>query len=151
MYTILVLEMSPTLAELYDRVFDHYNQNEVSLAHASIRAFVQFHESQENETREQIEERMGFYMEKEGDENAPITTRREIFLDRATMDWIRFSQGNLKKSGIDHDAETIFMTGIILLSIMLEVMRRTPSATLSIHPIEMPLSQIIAVRPQLYN
>ena len=86
-----------------------------------------------------------------GEEEEPISTHREIFLDKTTLDWIRFVQNSAKGSGTDHSAETICMTGIVLLSIMLEVMRKKPSARLSIHPIEMPLSQIIAVRPQLYN
>lgn len=153
MYTKLVLELSDTLAQVYDKVYDHYHQNEVALAHAALRAFVQFHESQENDTKEEIRERLDSFIETMDDdeEDEPISTHREALLDRTTMDWITRVQNDMKKSGADHDETTIYMNGIIILSIMLDVVRKSPTARLSIFPIEMPLRQIIAVKPQLHN
>jgi len=132
-------------AELYDKVLDVYKNNERALAHACVRALAQLCESEHDEVKEEIVSSLSSHYAAE--ETSEEFFEREVTLDTPTMKWLQLLG---ERFGSDCP-ESTFMNGVILLSVMLDILSYKPDARLSIFPVNIPLSQIINGRPQSYH
>lgn len=134
-------------AELYDKVLDAYKNDEQALAHACVRALAQLSESEPGEVKEEIVRELSSHYANEEDDNADAYVEREVILDAPTMKWLKL----LGERFSSECAESTFMNGVILLSVMFDIIARKPDARLTVFPVNIPLSQIVTGRPQSYH
>lgn len=140
------------LAEVYDSVFDSLGHNEDALAHASVRALLQYIESSDDGRKEEINELMAKHRETALQNESDEVFEREILIDPITLSW-------LERMNTQYDSDntwSVFMTGVLVLWSMLDILKRDPEACLTITApsnsrsmsVEVPFSQIVYGRPQ---
>ncbi len=146
----LTFGVSRRLAQVYDAMLDRYQQNEEALAHACIRILVHFGDSINDEQSDEIYEKLAVYQQDEGDDEEYF--EREIIVDAPTHAWLRLLSDRHRDKP---EIEMMFMNGVILTSIMFEVVKEKPTAHLTSiitqTPVEVPIQQLLETRPQFYN
>ena len=140
--------LSRLFAEIYDGVFDSFNQNEDALAQACVMALLQYHESDETEEKQEIIDLLLEENEKdrkEGDHGEMLS--REILLDEKT--W--YCLECIKTSAKYDCVVSIFVTGIIMVHVMQKIITKRPTAGLIVDSRHIPISKILNGKPQSLN
>jgi len=148
----ITLSIERNLAEVYDSVLDALGHNEDALSHASVRAVLQYMESANDGRKKEIAEIMARHRDDALEDTSGELFEREVLIDHTTMSW--FERINTQED--TNSVLSVFMTGVIILWSMLNILKRDSEACLTLATssdprsmsVQVPFSQIVYGRPQ---
>ncbi len=141
------LGMGRVAVEIYDATFDAFKQQEEAFTHAALRAVTNYIESWNDEQKNEITDLL-IDQQNTLDEDSPDELfERKILVDDPTRVWLE----RIATQNGEELPESVLTTGVFLLSVMLEIVKRKPNASLYTFPTITPIKQILDGKPQLYN
>ncbi len=141
------LGMGAVGVRIYDATFDAFGQREEAFTHAALRAVTSYIESREDDQKNEITDLLLDQQNILENDSPEELFERKVIIDRPTRFWIEMIA---RQNGGD-PPESVLTTGVFLLSVMLEIVKRNPHASLYTFPTVTLIKQIIDGKPQLYN
>jgi hypothetical protein len=141
--------MSTDIAQMYDALFDHFDQNEDLFVHTCIDALFHYIEGGKDPLWMEIHQRLVKYDNKETSEEATSenSCKREVLLEDEKSVLLAKARKDFPAACIGD----LLLTGVTIACIMKSIVDERPSAALYRDGQVFYISTILCVRPQLLS